>query len=42
MMSKLWAALSAAWVRVFGPKRDDPKRAPQPPAQAGPKRDDPK
>ncbi len=38
MMSKLWAAL----VRVFGPKRDDPKRAPQPPAQAGPKRDDPK
>jgi hypothetical protein len=27
MLSKLWAAISAAWVRVFGPKRDDPKRA---------------
>lgn len=37
MMSKLWAVL----VRVFGPKRDDPKRT-QPKPQAGPKRDDPK
>jgi hypothetical protein len=42
MMSKLWAALSAAWVKVFGPKRDDPKRVPPPAPKAGPQRDDPR
>lgn len=38
MISKIWNAL----VRLFGPKRDDPKRAPKPPVTSGPKRDDPK
>lgn len=38
MISRIFNTL---W-RLLGPKRDDPKRAPQPPAQAGPKRDDPR
>lgn len=38
MLMNIFAAL---W-RKFGPKRDDPKRKPEPPATAGPKRDAPK
>lgn len=45
MIDKLLAAIgrmASALVRAFGPKRDDPKRAPKPPVTSGPKRDDPK
>lgn len=45
MIDKLLSALgrmASALVRAFGPKRDDPKREPKPPATSGPRRDDPR
>lgn len=42
MLSRFISLIVNAAIKLLGPKRDDPKRTPQPPKTAGPKRDDPK